>query len=459
MIDVHCSYTRMAETASLVPNPKNPNKHSEKQIKMLAAIIKGHGWRSPITVSKRSGYVVRGHGRLMAAQMLGLEQVPVDEQDYRDEAGEWADMIADNRIAELSEIDPDELQALVVELESQIDTALLGYSAKEIQEILSKSLSEELHEDDFDDDSVTEILNGEEQLVAHGDVWKLGNHRLVCGDCTCLHMIEKLMDGKRADMIFTDPPYNVNYQGGTDDKLTIANDNMDADDFNDLLSSAFTSMFIAAKEGAAIYVCHADSEGSNFRGALEDAGWMVKQCLIWAKNTFVLGRQDYQWQHEPIWYGWKPGAAHRFYGGRKQGTIVDVAYPVEINKGVGENGETQIRIGGGLSDIVLEVTGDVNVISTENTSTILKVAKPARNGEHPTMKPIALCGKCIANSSAQGDIVLDLFGGSGSTLIASEQLGRICYTTELDPKYCEVIIRRWEEFTGKKAERLSSESN
>ena len=451
MVEVHCSYTRLVPTAELVPNPKNPNKHGDKQIKLLAAIIKGHGWRTPITVSKRSGYVVRGHGRLMAAQYLGLEEVPVDEQDYKSEASEWADMIADNRIAELSEIDPEELQSLVIELEKEIDATLLGYTEKEMQEILSQSLAEELHEDDFTGDDIDSVLNEEECLVGLGDVWELGRHRLICGDCTDAQTIDRLMNGKLADVIFTDPPYNVNYEGGTEDKLTIANDNLDSDTFNAFLLKAFTSMNKAAREGAAIYVCHADSEGSDFRGAMLDAGWLLKQCLIWAKDRFTLGRQDYQWQHEPILYGWKPGAAHSFYGGRKQGTVVDIGYPVEIRQGAGANGETHIRIGGALSDVLLEVTRDVKVISTEDVSTILKVAKPTRNGEHPTMKPIALCGKCIANSSKEDEIVLDLFGGSGSTLIAAEQLNRTCYMSELDPKYCEVIIRRWEEFTGKKA--------
>lgn len=453
-IEVHCAFTEMWDIGKLVPNPNNPNTHSQKQIKMLAAVIKGHGWRVPITISKRSGYVVRGHGRLMAADYLGLTRVPVDLQDYENEAVEWADMIADNRIAELSEIDQDELQRLVLELEGKVDAELLGYSQKEVQTIINESLADALGEDEFSGDDIDATLAGEEQRVMPGDVWRLGRHRLLCGDCTIETNIEKLMDGKQADMVFTDPPYNVNYQGGTEDKLTIQNDNLDADDFNRLLYDAFSSMYMACRPGAAIYVCHADSEGAKFREMLTQAGWSLRQCLIWAKNTFVLGRQDYQWQHEPILYGWKPGAAHSFYGGRKQGTVIDVAYPFEVKENAGPNGETYVIIGGGLSDLVFKITGTLEIESRENVSTLIKVDKPTRNGEHPTMKPIALCGKCICNSTKEDELVLDLFGGSGSTLIAAEKLNRTCYMTELDPKYCEVIIRRWETLTGRTAERV-----
>lgn len=450
-VKIHCTYSDLMDVEKVIPNPKNPNKHSDKQIKMLAAIIKGHGWRAPITVSRRSGFVVRGHGRLMAAKLLGMEQVPVDLQEYDSEASEWADMIADNRIAELSEIDQDELRDLVLELESEIDAALLGFTEKDIQSIVNQSVAGELHEDDFTGEDIAEILGDEKLLVCPGDVWELGRHRLLCGSCTNLNSIEKIMDGDLADMIFTDPPYNVNYEGGTDEKLKIQNDNMNAAEFNQMLYDAFTGLFTVSKPGAAIYICHADSEGSKFRETLLSSGWYHKQTLIWAKNTFTLGRQDYQWQHEPILYGWKPGAAHTFYGGRKQGTVVDVGYPVEIQEHAGENGETYITIGGGLSDIVLEINGEVKIQNKEEVTTLVKVDKPVRNGEHPTMKPILLCGKCIANSTAPDDIVIDFFGGSGSTLIACEQLGRQCRMMELDPKYCEVIIRRWEEFTGKKA--------
>jgi len=245
----------------------------------------------------------------------------------------------------------------------------------------------------------------EEPITKPGDLWILGRHRLLCGDSTDQTVVAKLMENQLADMIFTDPPYNVNYTGKTKDALTIKNDSMKDDNFRHFLTLAFLNMAQASKAGAPIYVCHADSEGLSFRTAFKEAGWDLKQCIIWVKQHFVMGRQDYQWQHEPILYGWKPGAAHKFYGDRKQ-------------------------------------------------TTVWQIDRPMANREHPTMKPIALCAQAIKNSSKSGDIVLDLFGGSGSTLIACEQLNRTCYMMEIDPKYCDVIVKRWENLTGQKAERV-----
>ena len=449
-IKIYCAYDELIDVASVIPNPRNPNRHPEKQIKLLAKVIEARGWRVPITVSKRSGFIVRGHGRLQAALLLGCDVVPVDLQDYASEAEEWADMIADNRLAELSEIDQDILASLVAEMDGAIDTSLLGYSDKAISEMLANFERDQIQEDDFDLDKTLEEIK--EPISKQGDIYKLGRHRLMCGDSTSLDDVLTLMAAANADMIFTDPPYNVNYEGGTEDKLKIKNDNMAAAEFNDFLFKAFANMAKVTKPGGTIYVCHADSAGSDFRTALDKAGWSLRQCLIWAKSQFVIGRQDYQWQHEPILYGWLPGAAHNFYGGRRQSTVIEDDLPLVIQQDI--DGSKLIKVTLGLQDIVIKVPS-YELIDISDASTVIRVEKPARNGEHPTMKPIALCAKAILNSSLHDETVLDLFGGSGSTLIAAEQTGRSCCTMELDPIYCDVIIRRYEEFTGDKAIKLT----
>lgn len=447
-IPVHCAHDDLVDITALVPNPRNPNQHSNKQIELLAKIIKNQGWRAPITVSTRSGFIVRGHGRLLAAQLLGVSQVPVDRQDYATEAEEWADLIADNRIAELSQIDDSLLASLMAELNTgDFDVSLTGFSDKQIDNLLAEFNAVEVREDNFDPAATAAEIN--EPMTKLGDVWQLGRHRLMCGDATIFSDVEKLMDGQLAAMIFTDPPYNVNYQGGTGDKLTIKNDNMSAGQFNQFLHDAFTSMYTVTEPGGAIYVCHADSEGSNFRGALQETGWLLKQCLIWAKNQFVLGRQDYQWQHEPILYGWKPGAAHKFFGGRKQGTVIEEAAPIIVRQ---DDEGALLTFTAGIQTVTLRVPSfEVLQAGDDSLSTVWRFEKPVRNGEHPTMKPIGLCARAIQNSSRPSDVVADFFGGSGSTLMAAEQTGRVSFTMELDPVYCDVIIRRWEEFTGQKA--------
>jgi DNA modification methylase len=449
-VPVYCAHNELADITTLVPNPRNPNQHPQKQIELLAKIIKNQGWRAPITVSNRSGFVVRGHGRLLAAQFLGVSQVPVDRQDYSTEAAEWADLIADNRIAELSQID----DALLASLLSEINTAdfdinLAGFSDKQIDNLLADFNTDEVREDNFDPAAAAGKIT--EPRTKLGDVWQLGRHRLMCGDATAITDVEKLMGGAMATMVFTDPPYNVNYEGGTGAKLTIQNDNMSAEKFSQFLRDSFTSMITVTEPGGAIYVCHADSEGSNFRGALHDAGWLFKQCLIWAKNQFVLGRQDYQWQHEPILYGWKPGAAHQWFGGRKQGTLIDEAAPITVKQ---DDNWALLTFTSGIQMVTIRVPSfEIIQSGDDSLSTIWRFEKPLRNGEHPTMKPIGLCARAIQNSSRPGENVLDLFGGSGSTLMAAEQSNRACYTMELDPVYCDVIIRRWEEFTGQLAVR------
>ncbi|MBP2657287.1 MAG: hypothetical protein H6Q69_319 [Firmicutes bacterium] len=449
-IPVYCAFDELIDITQLVPNPRNPNQHSDKQIELLAKIIKNQGWRAPITVSTRSGFIVRGNGRLMAAKLLGVSQVPVDRQDYNDEASEWADLIADNRIAEFSELDHELLADILADINDSLDVELTGFSAQEVDKLLAEMEAGDIVEDDFDVSAEAEKIK--EPITRLGDIWQLGKHRLMCGDSTVLADVEKLMNGQQAEMVFTDPPYNVNYQGGTNDKLTIQNDNMSTEKFNAFLHDAFASMYAVTAPGGAVYVCHADSEGANFRGALQDAGWLLKQCLIWVKNQFVIGRQDYQWRHEPILYGWKPGVAHRWYGGRKQSTVIEDDMPIVIQQN--EKGTTA-TITVGLSTVVLKMT-DFEILhtGTDEDASIWRFEKPLRNGEHPTMKPIGLCARALRNSSKSGDNVLDLFGGSGSTLMAAEQTGRTCFMMELDPVYCDVIVKRWEEFTGQEAKGI-----
>jgi len=450
-IKVYCAFDELMDVVRIVPNPRNPNQHGNKQIELLAKIIKSQGWRAPITVSNRSGFVVRGHGRLLAAQYLGVGQVPVDRQDYATEAEEWADLIADNRIAELSQVDDALLAGLMSDITiTDFDIGLTGYSEKQLDNLMADFKNIDVQEDNFD--TVAAVAEIKEPITKPGDVWQLGRHRLMCGDATKQSDIEKLMDGALAVMVFTDPPYNVAYEGATKDKLTIQNDNMPSDQFNRFLQAAFTSMITATEPGGAIYVCHADSEGSNFRGALQEAGWLFKQCLIWVKNQFVIGRQDYQWQHEPILYGWKPGAAHRWFGGRKQATVIEEAAPICVKQ---EADGALLTFTAGIQTVTIRVPSyEVLQAGDDSLSTIWRFEKPLRNGEHPTMKPIGLCARAIQNSSQPGEIAIDFFGGSGSTLMAAEQTDRIAYLSEIDPIYCDVIIQRWEAFTGQKAVRV-----
>lgn len=447
---IHCSYTELSDPALLVPNPRNPNQHPKRQIELLAKIIESQGWRAPVTVSNHSGFVVRGHGRLLAALLLGC-QVPVDRQDYASDAEEWADLIADNRIAELAEIDGEELAKLLHDLDGlDLNMDLTGYTDKQVDNLLADIRMEPVQDDGFDAAAAAEEAASLPQST-YGDIWQLGRHRLMCGDATKLEDMRRLLDGRQAAVIFTDPPYNVDYQGGTQDKLKIKNDNMPMVEFKEFLTSAFSCLFSVARPGAAIYICHADSVGNEFREAMAAGGWCLKQCLIWVKNQFVLGRQDYQWQHEPILYGWRPDGPHQFLGGRKQGTVWE-DLPVTIQ----DDGEDKlICVTLGTEQVVIRArAAEVVSQASDSLMTTWRFEKPLRNGEHPTMKPIPLCARAIQNSSRPDEIVLDSFGGSGSTLMAAEQTGRFCCTMELDPVYVDVIIRRWQEYTGQKAVKI-----
>ena len=293
---------------------------------------------------------------------------------------------------------------------------------------------EEAEEDDFGEEDAANAAT----RCNPGDIWMLGRHRLMCGDSTKEADVAKLMGGEQAHLLLTDPPYNVDYQGGTKDKMKIANDNMDDVAFVGFLTAAFNCAIQAMRPGAAFYVWHADSKGFEFRTALKAVGLTLRETLIWVKNALVLGRQDYQWKHEPCLYGWKDGAAHYFTEDRAQSTVIEDA-AVDYRKLKKDE----------LLQIVLELTSD------KIPTTVIYENKPTKNDIHPTMKPVKLMARLIRNSTRPKELVLDLFGGSGSTMIAAEQIDRRCFMMEFDPKYCDAILARWEKLTGEEAEKIT----
>lgn len=386
------------QVESLIPYARNSRTHSDEQVAQIAASIREFGFTNPVLVDEDGG-IIAGHGRVMAARKLSMLEVPVLVLAGLSETQKRAYVIADNKIALNAGWDEEMLR---VELEAlsdaDFDLDILGFSNDELGLYLDDGTTEV--EGLTDDDQVPEPpVNPVSKL---GDVWLLGEHRLMCGDSTSLNDVATLMAGIEADLLITDPPYNVAYEGGTADALTIMNDNMSNGEFRQFLRDVYASADSVMRPGAAFYIWHADSEGLNFRGAAADVGWQIRQCLIWNKNALVLGRQDYHWKHEPCLYGWKDGAAHYWGSDRSQTTVLDFN-------------------------------------------------KPNRNGEHPTMKPVELFQYQIENSCKKGDVVLDLFGGSGTTVIACEKSYRHARLMELDPKYCDVIIKRWQDFTGKQA--------
>jgi site-specific DNA-methyltransferase (adenine-specific) len=386
---------------SLIPYVNNSRKHSDSQVAQIAASIKEFGWTNPILIDGDNG-IIAGHGRLLAARKLGFKEVPVIELSHLSETQKKALIIADNKLALNSDWDNELLALEFKELtELGFDLELTGFSLDEIEALNPIELNAGL----TDEDEAPPLPP--EPKTKPGDIYKLGKHRLMCGHSTSIDHLERLCGGQAVDMWLTDPPYNVAYEGKIKESLTIQNDSMGDDQFRQFLRDAYVAADAVMKAGAVFYIWHADSEGYNFRGAAQDAGWKVRQCLIWKKSSMVMGRQDYHWKHEPCLYGWKEGAGHLWATDRKQ-------------------------------------------------TTILEFEKPSRNGKHPTMKPVALFEYQMLNNTKGGDIVLDSFGGSGTTMIAAEKNGRVGYLMELDPKYCDVIVKRWEDFTGKKAELIQN---
>jgi DNA modification methylase len=432
-----------------VYNPRLDIQSGDPVYNKLKRSIEEFGLVEPIVWNRRTGRVVGGHQRLKVLQEMGVEKIEVVEVDI-DDTQEKALNLALNKIE--NDWDPLKLKDLLEELDTgEIDIELTGFGEDEIKELMAKfalESDEQVRDDGFNfDEAFKEI---EEPVTKEGDIWRLGRHRLLCGDATKREDILRLMSEHKAQMIFTDPPYNVNYEGQAG---RIKNDSMADSEFYAFLRAAFQNAYEVTVQGGAIYIAHADSQGLNFRRAMIDAGWLMKQCLIWVKNSMVLGRQDYQWRHEPILYGWKPGAPHSWYGGRKQTTVTELPVGLEIT---GDERGALITFSSGLETVVLRVPNyDVLYNGGDEGTTVWRFERPTRSREHPTMKPIPLVARSIQNSSKSGEIVLDMFLGSGTTLMAAEQNGRVCYGAELDPKYCDVVIRRWEEFTGEKAVRIN----
>lgn len=398
MQDIKIIYKNVDE---LVPYENNPRDNTAA-IDAVAASIKEFGFKNPIIIDS-DNVIVAGHTRLKAAQKLKIQNVPCVVADDLTQEQVNAFRLADNKTAELAEWDLELLNS-ELELIDGIDMTEFGFELEFEDE-------QEVVEDEFDEEPP------EEPQTKLGDIYQLGRHRLMCGDSTDVDSVKTLMGGYKADLLLTDPPYNVALgMGGSVDEarkrhrrtdgLVIMNDKMENDKFRQFLIDVYTAASENLKPGAAFYIWHADSERYNFEGAAIDIGWEIRQTLIWNKNSITLGRQDYQWKHEPCLYGWKSGASHVWYSDRKQ-------------------------------------------------STVINFDRPTRSALHPTMKPVGLFDYQIKNSTKSGDIVLDLFGGSGTTIMACEQNDRNAYVMELDPRYADVIIKRWEEFTGEKAVKLN----
>ena len=381
---------KLIPISKLVPYVNNARTHSPAQINKLRSSLREFGFINPVIIDRDYG-VIAGHGRILAAKEEGITEVPCVFADHLTEAQKKAYIIADNRMAMDAGWDEELLRVEIEALQAEsFDPLLTGFDEKELSKLFDDGL--DAKEDDFDVDAELQ----KPTFSKPGDIWTLGRHRLVCGDSTKAETYEVLLGDTKANLIITDPPYNVNYEGSAG---KIKNDNMASENFYQFLLDAFSCMEKALADDGSIYVFHADTEGLNFRRAFADAGFYLSGCCIWKKQSLVLGRSPYQWQHEPVLYGWKKKGKHQWYTGRKE-------------------------------------------------STIWEFDKPKKNGDHPTMKPIPLLAYPIMNSSMSNAVVLDPFGGSGSTLIACEQTDRICRTIELDEKFCDVIVRRYIEQVG-----------
>lgn len=381
---------------ALIPYARNPRVHNEAQIAQIAASMVEFGWTQPILVDGSNG-IIAGHGRLQAARQLGLSKVPVIELAHLSETQKRAYVIADNQLT-INAVWDDELLRIELEAlrEDEFSMALTGFDEAELEELLS---GEEITiGGQTDDDAVPDVQV--QTISSFGDIWILGLHRVLCGDSTAAESYPALLQGRQADMIFTDPPYNVAYTGAAG---SIQNDDL-GDGFHDFLLAALTPMLASCRGG--VYIAMSSSEFDALQGAFREAGGHWSTFIIWAKDRFTLGRSDYQRQYEPILYGWREGTSRHWCGARDQGDV-------------------------------------------------WQIKKPLKNDLHPTMKPVELVERAIRNSSKPGDIVLDTFGGSGTTLIAAEKAGRVARLVELDPKFVDVIVRRWQEFSGKKAVRES----
>ena len=384
---------QLVPLSRLVPYVNNARTHSPEQLTKLRSSLREFGFINPVIIDREFN-VIAGHGRIAAAKEEGMEEVPCVFVDYLTEAQKKAYILADNRMALDAGWDEELLRIEIESLQgADFDVSLTGFGEDEIADLFAGDGEKDVKDDDFDLSAALEKA----AFVERGDIWTVGRHRLMCGDATSVEDVAALMDGKKANLIVTDPPYGVSFKSGSG--LSIQNDSMKGDEFYTFLYNSFSQMAAHLENGGAAYVFHADTEGLNFRKAFVDAGFHLAGVCIWVKNSLVLGRSDYQWQHEPVLYGFLKNGKHPWYSDRKQ-------------------------------------------------TTIWNYDKPKRNKNHPTSKPLDLLGYPISNSSQENAIVIDTFGGSGSTMMACEQTDRICCMMELDEKYASVILRRYVEDTG-----------
>lgn len=384
----------LADVEELIPYARNARTHSSAQITQIAASIKEFGFLAPIVIAE-DNTILCGHGRFYAAQKLGLKKIPCVKESHLTEAQKRAYIIADNKLSINAGWDDELLAVELSDLQGEgIDLSITGFDEKELADLFDDKSKSDVEDDGYDLSAALEKA----AFVQRGDIWTVGRHRLMCGDATSADDVAALMGGKRANLLLTDPPYGVSFKSSSG--LTIQNDSIKDEDFYSFLKSAFSAAVDCLEKGAAAYIFHADTEGLNFRRAFVDVGFHLAGCCIWVKDSLVLGRSDYQWQHEPVLYGFLQNGKHSWYSDRKQ-------------------------------------------------TTIWNFAKPKKNANHPTSKPLDLLSYPIQNSSQENAIVLDTFGGSGSTLMACELINRICYTMELDEKYASVILRRYVDDTGR----------
>lgn len=414
----------------LAPYENNP-RNNDEAVEPVANSISEFGFKVPI-VATSDGEIINGHTRWKAAKKLKLKTVPVIIADDLTEEQVRAFRLADNKVAEIAQWD---IELLLSEIESvdNLDMTLFGFADSDytLDDFEDEETDTDISEDEIESegDSVSS--------VEYGDIYQLGRHRLMCGDSTSAGDMKELVNGEKIDLYVTDPPYNVAYEGKTEEAMTIQNDSMDDASFRQFLRDAFSVADQHLKPGGAFYIWHADSEGLNFRAAVKETGWLLKQNLVWVKNSIVLGRQDYQWKHEPCLYGWKDGASHYFIDNRSLATVIeeDEENLKEMTKG--------------------ELISYIKTMQENSPTSIFYEDKPVRSDIHPTMKPLKLIARCVLNSSKKGERVLDSFNGGGSTLMVCEKTERIYYGMELDPVYVERTIKRWEEETGLKAEKIN----
>lgn len=442
---------REVEIAALKPYERNAKQHSKEQVEKIGRSIRELGFLSPCLIDQELN-VIAGHGRIMAAKEIGMTAVPCVFVEGLTEEQRRAYILADNRLTELGEWDMERVQQELADLaDADFDISLTGFDP-------------DLRFDDsmgaIQDDGWTETEQdaAEEPRSRVGDIYQLGNHRLMCGDSTDPQMVAALMNGQLADLMVTDPPYNIGLGGdesgaaqSTDelakrrkhqeDGAFLLNDNQGEKEFVEFLGKAMTNGKDALREGGAFYVWYATRTTEQFLQGLRMAGLEVKQILIWVKGHFTLGRQDYQWQHEPCLYGWKDGAAHYFLDNRKQSTVIEDLMPDLAHMKKDE-----------MAQLLREIYAE------EIATDVIRESKPNVSELHPTMKPLKLIARQIRNSSREGEAVLDLFGGSGTTLIACEQMNRRCFMMEFDPHYADVIVDRWEAMTGLKALKINGYS-